>query len=68
MNWGFGNNLFMLIQCVNGLLKSPKMKQFYDHFDPNYWKKRKKRQNKCDIQMTRFDPPPPKNQLFPCSL
>lgn len=36
LNWGFGNNLFLLIQCVNCLLKSPKMEQLYDHFDPNY--------------------------------
>lgn len=45
----------MLIQCVNSLLKSSKMEQFYHHFDPNYQKKRKKRQNKCDIQMACFD-------------
>ena len=31
MNWGFGNNLFLLIQCVNGLLKLPKMEKLYDH-------------------------------------
>ena len=43
MNWRFGNNLFLLIQCVNGLLKLPKMEKLYDHFDPNYWKKRKRR-------------------------
>lgn len=31
------------------------MEQFHHHFDPNYWKKRTRRQNKCDIQMACFN-------------
>lgn len=55
--------------CWNHL----KMEQFHQHFDPNYWKERTRRQNKCDIQMACFDGKKKRKkdrtqQLFPWSL
>lgn len=44
MNWSFGNNWFMLIQCVNNLLKLPKNRVVLSSFYSNYWKKRKRRE------------------------